>query len=356
MPYSTLVYNSLNDDLLNKIKEFIPYSSVPVMNIDSDFIRLFNKYLIHNWNPLFIEVTKSNETIGVVPLMYLNSRRKGIIPYRRLRFFASTWSDFCDVYAKNEKDKVEVIRITLDWLFSGGFRWEEMVLDDLPEETGIVKPLVDYLDANKMNFKVEEGKYFHINLERKWDEVKGGMSNSFVWKNVRLAKNRITNAGKWEILYNPVLTADEIMQGAKIVHNERQKELGRASSMNDKNVYAFYTELIDAYLRKHEFNTFWLLFEDKVIAYMLGFYFNNVFYWWNTAFLPEYKDFYPTRLLQYHALKYMHSNGYKEFNFMRGELGYKDKWTSTTRSNYRFRIIITEAVMVKPYFIWKSFY
>lgn len=71
---------------------------------------------------------------------------------------------------------------------------------------------------------------------------------------------------------------------------------------------------------------------------MLGFYIDKTFYFWNTAFLDNYKNFYPTRLLQYYVIEYMHQANYKEFNFMRGESVYKAKWTKTTRTNYRLRI------------------
>lgn len=347
MDYCVKAHKQLDNYMLSIIREFIPFSSVPTMNIDHEFIQLYNRYLLKNWNPLFIEVTKDNKTIGLVPLMYLNKRRKGIIPYRRMRFFGSLSSDFCDIYAKNENEKAEVIKVAFNWLFGQSFRWEEMVLDDLLEETGIVKPLEGYLNDNRVKFELEKGKYFHINLERSWEEIEQGMSNSFVWKNVRLAKNRITNSGRWEIHYNPELNADEIMKKVKPIHSSRQDSLGRDSSFIDSSVMQFYSELIDAYIKRKQFNTFWLLFEDRIIAYMLGFYLNNVFYWWNTAFLPEYKEFYPTRLLQYHALEYMHGNAYREFNFMRGESDYKDKWTNTTRTNYRFRIYNNKSIYGK---------
>jgi CelD/BcsL family acetyltransferase involved in cellulose biosynthesis len=80
------------------------------------------------------------------------------------------------------------------------------------------------------------------------------------------------------------------------------------------------------------------MFEGRCIGYMIGFYIEGVFYWWSTAFLEEFKEFYPSRLLQFFVLKYMHQEQYKEFNFMRGESGYKNKWTKMTRVNHRFRI------------------
>ena len=195
-----------------------------------------------------------------------------------------------------------------------------------------------YLKRNNCNYNLKKCKYFYINLDRKWEEIKADTSKSFVWKNVRLAKNRITKAGDWDIEFNPKIDAEEIIKRAKPIHIERQKVLGRESRFSNPNDLKAYRNIISEFVTNNQFNTYWLKFKGKYIGYMLGFYIDKIFYWWNTAFLDNYKDFYPSRLLQYYVIENMHQANYKEFNFMRGESGYKDKWTKTTRANYRFRI------------------
>jgi len=333
------VENTLSDELAVTLDNLCKYSNVPKINIESRFLKTFNKYLIEEWTPLFIKIIdeETNQVLGVFPLMHKTIYRKKNFPYKTLKFFASTFSDFQDIYA-NSIHRDLVIRESLTWLFKGPFKWQELIVDDLLESTKIIQLIEKYTVEKVLSYTLKKGKYFYINLEQPWEEVKKNTSKSFVWKNVRLAKNRITKAGQWNFEFNPDIDVNEIIERVKPIHSARQNYLERVSRITTKNGEAAYKEVIEYYKLNNEFDTYWLKFEDTYIAYMLGFHIDHVFYWWNTSFLPEYKDFYPTRLLQYNVIDFMHNNGYKEFNFMRGESGYKDKWTNTTRVNYRLRI------------------
>ncbi len=337
MQSDVIIHKNADLNLINKIDEFAGLSGVPPINICGQYILSFDKFLKESWHPLFIEILKQNVTIGILPLMFRNDFRKGVIPYRRIRFFGSTFSDFNCVYG-NAGNLETVIEESFDWLFKSGFRWEEMILDDLLDSSLAVNHIHNYLAKKQITFKAEKGQYFYIRLDRPWADVINGMSKSFVLKNIRLAKNRINAAGQWEIIYKPLLNADEILNKASPIHTERQKSLSRESAFLNAETFDFYKAIISYFSGRDQFQTFWLNLRGKPIAYMLGFCLDKTFYWWNTAFNPDFSGLYPSRFLQYHVLEYMHQNGYNEFNFMRGESGYKDKWTDTTRINWRFRI------------------
>lgn len=328
----------LSDSLLVDIENLSKYSDVPQINITAVFLEAFNKFLIADWEPLFVKVinVESGEVLGIVPLMFHSLKRKGVLPYRVIKFFGSTFSDFHDIYSKQENKDI-VIASVLDWLFAK-FKWQEIILDDLLDSASINEPLLNYLNSHNLRYSHEKGKYFYISLIRDWNEIESDTSKSFVWKNVRLAKNRINKAGNWEIEYNPLLNEDEILNKVAPIHINRQEALGKESVFKDQLYISAYKKIIQHALQLEQFQTFWLRFDGKDIGYMLGFYLKGVFYWWSTGFLEEFKKYYPSRLLQFYVLKHMHENGYKEFNFMRGESGYKDKWTKTSRTNHRIRV------------------
>ena len=203
----------------------------------------------------------------------------------------------------------------------------------------IVQPTENYLNSHKIPFMKEVGKYYFINLDQEWEDVRKGMSKSYVYRNWKLAINRINRSGgNYEIEYNPKLTAQQILERSKHIHIKRQEFLGRKSNFLQDNYSLFAGELINYNLEIEEFQSYWLKYNNNVIAYLLGFYKNQVFYLWATAFLPEYESFYPGRLMQYEVVKFMCQNGFKEYNFMRGESSYKQKWSKTNRTNNRFRI------------------
>jgi CelD/BcsL family acetyltransferase involved in cellulose biosynthesis len=335
--YTIKTYSKLNAEVLGLIQKFHHFSEVPPINTEPFFYEMFNKYLLGDWKALFILVHSDDNCIGMLPLMELKYKRKGILPYRKLKFFGATSSDFCDILAYKDK-KETVLKEGLKWLFNKNYKWEEIVLDDLLEATYLIKPIRQLTDSYGIPYMHKQGSYFYIDLNQSWDDVKKGMSKSFVFKNLRLANNRITKAGTWEVLYNPSLSAKEIIHKVKNMHIKRQDVLHRQSIFENKKDRQFFENIISKNLAVDEFQTFWLNYEGKDIAYMLGFFKNNIFYWWNTAFDPDYHQFYPTRILQFHTIKFMFEQNYSEFNFMRGESDYKDKWTNTTRKNHRFII------------------
>ncbi len=72
---------------------------------------------------------------------------------------------------------------------------------------------------------------------------------------------------------------------------------------------------------------------DHVISYAYGFYYRNIYYYWNVGFLPEFSKYSPGKILLYFMLSEAFKNGYEEFDFMRGAEQYKFIWTSEYRNN-----------------------
>lgn len=330
-------YNTLDKKVLQEIEKLHVNSKIPKIDITPYFYECFHKYIQGKWKSLFLIIYEGDDCIGVVPLMYLDFKRKGIFPYRLIRFYGSISSDFSDIFTQENKRSL-VIKEALSWLYSGRIRWEEMILDDLLDETELIKPINEFLKRQKAYFTHRIGKYFYINLDTGWDEVKLAMSKKFVFKNVNLATNRISKDGAWYIVYNPDINANEVINNVKSIHISRQSVLNRPSRFANENDLIFFNKIIDYFSKRQQFQTYWLYMDNKIIAYMLGFYLDNTFYWWNTAFDPDYEKYYPTRLLQFKVIEYMHRNNYKEFNFLRGESGYKEKWTKSTRNNHKFVI------------------
>ncbi len=332
------IEHHLTNDILDSIEELNQYSKIPNIHTNAFYIKCFNKFLLNEWKPLFIKILKKEkkQIIGILPLMYQDIKKKGILPYRTIKFFSATDSDFNDIYAKQKSREIVIIE-SLRWL-SKNFKWQRLILDDLLVETNIIKYINNYLIQNRINHKINKGKYYYIDLENNFDEIKNNFSKKFVKRNIANATNRLNNSGTWEVSYNPVLSAKQIMEKMIPVHADRQNALDRSSRFLIDNFYKANLKIFDYYLKKNQLYTYWLNFDNKEIAYMIGFKIDNIFYWWNTGFLNSYSRYSPGRVLLYHAIKNMKETKIKELNFMRGESDYKSKWTKSFRENFRFII------------------
>ena len=332
------IEHHLTNDILSSIEELNQHSKTPNVHTNAFFIKCFNKFLLNEWKPLFIKIIKKekNQVIGILPLMYQDIKKKGILPYRTIKFFSATNSDFNDIYAKQESREI-VIKESLEWL-SKNFKWQRLILDDLLIETNIIQHINNYLIKNRINHEIKKGKYYYIDLKNSLDEIKNNFNKKFVKRNIANATNRLNKSGAWKVSYNPSLSAEQIMDKILPVHTDRQISLDRSSRFLIDNFYKANLKIFDYYLSKNELCSYWLNYKNKDIAYMIGFKIDNIFYWWNTGFLSSYSRYSPGRILLYHAIMNMKECKVKELNFMRGESDYKSKWTKSFRENYRFII------------------
>lgn len=308
----------------------------------------WTKYLRKDWIPFLIIISKEYNYKGIVPLMLRDEKRKGILPYRRIRFLARNFNDFSLILAE-KKHMGKVVAHAMEWLFSGDLRWELLILDDLMEGNPAIEALETWFINNKISYETVVGKYYFINLDSAWEVIWKETSNKFVRRSVNLARNRITKAGKWDILKNPNWGDEQLIIEASFMHSERQKELGRASFYNDKKSELFLLKVIEHTKKIGLFNSYWLRFEDRYIAYMFGFEQDEVYYAWNMAFNPDYSHFFPSKLLLSEIIKDCYERKLKAFSFMRGESEYKSKWTKQYKKNYRFIIKNAKSAYGKIY-------
>lgn len=289
------------------------------------------------WRPLILLVREGQEIKGIFPLMYRDRKRRGIVPYREIRFLGCEVTDFSVVLARQE-DLRTVVYAAVGWLFSGNFRWESLCLDDIPENYLAGEMIRQYLEAKRIPFALDVGKYYYVPLDRSWNEVWGATSKKFVRRNVNLARNRLAKSGPWRLLVDPGWDVRRIIEQAAAIHQVRQAELGRISVYSNPD-YRHFVERVVGYNRDGGcFRSHWLEFNNELIAYLLGFEQNHKYYAWNMAFRPEFSEYYPSRLIFAEVIRECHEKKLGEFNFMRGEAEYKSKWTPYFRGNLRFTV------------------
>ena len=325
----------------------------PHFQYDYEYMTAWNEHLRKDWNPFVLKIKESGVIKGIVPLMYRDEKRRGIFPYRRVRFLGSTNTDFSMFLTANEDTK-EVVTASLEWLFSGKFRWELIILDDLVEGNAAVDIIKAWLDHNAVRYSEMKGKYYYLDLNRPWKEVLQETSKKFVRRNTNLARNRINKYGNWKAVVNPFWETQRLINMATQMHIKRQSDLKRNSFFDSSQARTFFFFVIEHFKNNGMFRSYWLQFDNNYIAYMFGFEQDEVFYAWNMAFDPNYSNFFPSKLLLLEIVKDCYQRGLKEFNFMRGESDYKEKWTKHFRINYRFTIKNIKSTYGKAIYLMES--
>jgi CelD/BcsL family acetyltransferase involved in cellulose biosynthesis len=314
----------------------------PTFQHDPEHVAAWLRHLRGDFAPLLLVATERGEVAGIVPLMFRDGRRRGLLPFRSVRFLADLQADYAVVLATPGRAG-EVLGAGLQWLFEEGWRWEALVLDNLAGEEPAAAARA-WLDGRGIEYALGEGRYYQVDLARPWDEVMGETSRRFVRKNVNLARNRLARAGGYDVEVSNGWDAERVLAAASPMHAARQGELGRASLLSDPGGRAFLAEAIRHHTAAGRFRAYWLRHRGRAIAYMLGFEERGVYHAWNMAFDPEAAYFYPSRLLIHEILRDCHARGIRALDFMRGEADYKSKWT--TRFRPRWKLIVKNRTTV----------
>jgi len=339
-------FEKMPEELNEEWNRLLQSAEPPNFQYDFVYLSAWTEFLRENWHPFILLIKEGEEILGIFPLMYLDEKRKGILPYRRIRFLGSSYTDFSVILTSEDKMDA-VVRAAMDWIFSGKWRWELLILDDLMEGNPAAQAIKNWLESSSMTCEITEGKYYYINLEKSWEEILAETSKKAVRRSNNLALNRITKAGAWEVVINPEWDTERIIAEAAPMHIERQSDLERESFYSEDRSREFLKTVIEHNRNADRFRSYWLRLEDVYIAYLFGFEQGGVFYAWNMAFHPDYSQFFPSKLLMFELIKDCHEKKLKEFSFMRGESEYKTKWTKDYRINYRFRITNTKSLYGK---------
>ncbi|HEX5138924.1 MAG TPA: GNAT family N-acetyltransferase [Planctomycetota bacterium] len=329
----------------------------PTFQHDPEHVAAWLRHLGEGYTPLLLVAREGTGIAGIVPLMFLDGRRRGLLPYRSVRFLADLHADYAAVLASPERAG-EVLAATFAWLFEAEWRWEALVLDNLRGEDPADAARA-WLEEKGVPHALAGGLYYHVDLARPWEDVMADTSHRFVRKNVNLARNRLGRAGGYEVEASTAWEAGRVLAEAAPIHAARQQQMGRASLLSDPRGLAFLDAIIRHHTARGRFRAYWLRSRGRTIAYMLGFEDRGVYHAWNMAFDPEAAAFYPSRLLIHEILRDCHARGLGEFDFMRGEADYKSKWTAAARprtklvvknrtTTYGRAVHFLESVFVKP--------
>lgn len=350
-----VVHNQLSKELVQKINDLLPRVDFPTINSSGEFFLLYKTFLIDGYTPLILEVRDSPySTLGIVPLMFKEYKKRGFLKYNRIRFFGAHFADFSGIIATPANSNL-VAQIAIDWLKSSGFKWHEMVLDNLFGESS-ANALKLALDNSNLRYNTKVGKYHYIDLDRSFESVVADIHKSYVIKNVRLAINRLNINGEWQIESDDLFSVDEFISRAGLIHSQRQKSLGRPSLFDNIDQLNFTREWILIAIQDGSLRTFWLKVNGVDAAYIAGFVQNNRFYLWTTAFLPQFSKYYPGRLLLFKTVELLQSQGILELNFMRGESEYKERWSKCSYPSYRLLIYNTYTIFGKMIYIFDKLF
>ncbi len=332
---SSKIISTIEDFLSLKRKWNILLGNSHSENIHLTFDWLFTwwKYFSGNKRSLFVILFfEETRIIGIAPLMKERTTFKKFVPWNRILFLGDPESDWHDFIIAEKRHLV--IKLMFDILIKENV--SEIILHNIPESS-LNLPFLRAYDKGPYTVVKKQTRCYYVNTKKQWEYYyKNETSKKFVRQDIRRLHNRLSldqcyfKESNFENIRND-------LNMITLMHQMSQRRKERTSFFSEKKYYAFFKDIIEIWAKNNQVRLFYLLINEIPVAYVLGFYYNKIFYYYNIGFNTDYKKYSPSKLLLYELIKILFHEECVELNFMRGDSDYKRRWTKDFRINYQIK-------------------
>lgn len=303
------------------------------IHLRHEWLYTWATHFLTNKDLLVLRIREGNESIGFVPLQLRTIRLKGMLPYRQVLFLGDPESDFSDFIVTRHRE--QVLRAIFARLRSR-LTWGEMLFHNIPETSPNLHALKDIL-VRESAIAREQTKCYYIDTQAgTWEQYYATTSKSFVQQDLRRLHNHLRGKN-WEVVESPLRDISREIETIQFLHRCSQARKARSSYYASDCYRRFIAAMLQELKDFGESRLFYLLLDKKPIAFVLGFQFSKIFYYWNIGFDSAHQKLSPSKVLLAEVIQRCFQSGINEFNFMRGESDYKTRWTKQFRSNFQIR-------------------
>ena len=281
-----------------------------------------------------ITVTDGCKIIGIAPLTITKVMGKAGFELRKLTFVGDGLTDYHDLLVANERRK-EVLQILLKCIVDCKENWDVVHFRNVRGDSPNLPILRDTLGDTPLTF-IERINIQcpYISIDCDWMSYYSALGKN-IRSDIRRRLNHLAKMGKAEFVR--LHEVDDVMDTLgiiKSIHVKCQRAKGKISWYTNEKRFRFVSLILKRFGDRKWLDIVFLKLNDKVIAYYLGFIYDDIVCFWNTGFDPEFSKVSPGKLLLHYWIKDSFTEAHREFDFMVGEEPYKLQWTSPMRPNY----------------------
>jgi len=173
----------------------------------------------------------------------------------------------------------------------------------------------------------------YIPIDRSWDDYRKGLTHKFR-SEMRTRGKVFASWGEWRLDtcrgagVRPHLAELAALESASAKLKKGAAFLADARNFEFMSALLTFTEPVEPVLLR-------LLVGDQLIAYVLGFIHADIYCAYNTAYHPGYEKGSPGKWILDQAVSFAFAEGLTEFDFLRGQFSYKERWRPQARYSCR---------------------
>ena len=327
-----------NGNLYDSWNEILSQTAYANIQLTHEWLSSWWEVFGDNKKLSLITITDRGKIIGIAPLTITKVIGKAGFELRKLTFVGNGLTDYHDLLIANGR-REETLQILLEFIVNCKENWDAIHFRNIRSDSPNLPILKGILRDTSFTFVERINIRSHyISIDCNWIDYYGALGKN-IRSDIRRRLNYMTKIGKAEFIR--LHEIDDIMDTLSIIksiHVKCRQAKGEISWYTDEKRFRFVSLILKRFGERKWLDLVFLKLNKRIVAYYLGFVYDNIVYFWNTGFDPEFSKVGPGKLLLHFWIKDSFEAGYREFDFMVGEEPYKRQWTSPMRPNYELFI------------------
>jgi CelD/BcsL family acetyltransferase involved in cellulose biosynthesis len=294
-----------------------------------------------------------DELVGIAPWYVTRSPRQG----RVVRFLGSgeVCSDYLTILAKAELAEA-VARRLADWLATDAApMWDLLDLRGAEEGDVAVGCLGRRLaERGHLLDRQPDLSCWRTALSDTWSEFLATLSKSRR-ERTRALLRRTLDAGR--AVVHRVETESQLERALAVLidlHQKRRQSLSQAGCFASPRFTGFHREMARRLLATGQLRMLWTELDARPVAAEYGFVGGHTIYYYLGGIEPEMAHESPGWLSLAASLKMAIEEGYRSYDFLRGDESYKASWRATARPLAQVRIVGSQTSARMRYSAWRA--
>ena len=322
-------------DLKDKWDPFLEQSSCPNLFLTWEWLYTWWEFYSNGYQ-LFIllALDQDGNLLGIAPFCLT---RISPIRLKVLRFLGTeeVCSDHLDFILKKGREE-ETLSLFFKYLEDNPEEWDLLDLTDLREGSFGLPFIQAWAEKNRFSFSLNPWTACpYALLPETWEGFLSMLSANSR-KDIRRQLRLMQESGK--VRYSLVKDKNEVipmMDSLFQLHSKRWSTSGEKGVFQRERFNRFHKKIAELFFDKGWLSIPYLTNEKDIFAIYYNFQYQNKIYAYQSGIDPAWESFSPGTTALALTIQEAISQGFREFDFLRGEAQYKYKWTEKERQNLR---------------------
>ena len=269
-------------------------------------------------------IERNGVVLGIAPLMLEQDTKT-------LRLIGDPWADYLDALIDSSEDvfliSTALVSAVKEGMTSG--RYRSIVLNELPGNSSVVA--VARADDQLKNCIEEASTCPILSLDGAAYELAVGKREYLI------KRRRLRRKGKLECYLHtePDAIAKRVNEFMQMHLRQWFGRKDRGLSFDDHVMRRFYRSSIGPLGRAGIVALFELKLDDRPIGFYYGYLNRDCFFGYRPTYETSLNRFSPGGIMHLEIFEWLWSNGFRMFDFMRGDMAYKWRYASGHVTNQR---------------------